>query len=110
MRCDCGEVRYVPYGETWTCEGCGKRWNTAQIPEEAYRGILLEMRNRRLRLMAVTLLAVAVFALLAIVVSPTILFLAPILLMAWYVIYMPLWRRKLRRRMRELPTWQLTPE
>ena len=38
----------MPYGETWDCGECGRRWNTAQIPSEVYWGIMREMRNYRL--------------------------------------------------------------
>src|SRR5712691_8002156 len=34
VKCDCGRVSLVPYGATWTCEDCGTRWNTSQIPAE----------------------------------------------------------------------------
>ena len=48
VSCHCGEVRHIPYGEAWTCEKCGRRWNTAQIPAEDYWGIMREMRTYRL--------------------------------------------------------------
>jgi hypothetical protein len=34
----------------------------------------------------------------------------PVVLAGWYLFYMPLWRAKVRRRARSLPTWQLHPE
>jgi hypothetical protein len=30
--------------------------------------------------------------------------------MLWFIWFMPWWRRRIRRRARNLPTWQLTPE
>jgi hypothetical protein len=100
----------VPYGETWTCEKCGRRWNTAQIPEEQYRGILREMRNYRLVVIAVALGATALFGALALFVAESLLLLLPLMLMLWFIWFMPWWRRRIRARARSLPQWQLTPE
>ena len=110
VTCECGEVRHVPYGETWQCESCGRRWNTAQIPADAYWGIMREMRNYRLAVIGAALGLVAVFGLLALLVSGGLLLLLPVVLTAWFIWFMPWWRRRLRRRTRELPTWKLTPE
>jgi hypothetical protein len=110
VTCDCGAVRHVPYGEIWACESCGRRWNTAQIPADAYWGILHEMRNYRLLVIGVALGMAVVFGLLALFVSQGLLLLLPLLLTAWFIWFMPWWRRKLRRRARDLPSWKLTPE
>ena len=45
VTCKCGEKRELKYGEEWTCESCGRRWDTNQIPAEQYRAI----RNTQLR-------------------------------------------------------------
>ena len=55
IRCDCGQVERVPYGQTWTCPDCGRRWNTEQIPAEEYWGIMREMRRYRLQVVGVAL-------------------------------------------------------
>jgi Flp pilus assembly protein TadB len=110
IRCDCGATRQVPYGDVWQCEGCGKRWNTAQIPAEEYRGILREMRRFRLSAIGFAIVIAVVFVATAVLVSQSLFLLLPVVLTAWYIFYMPLWRRKVRRRARSLPTWQLHPE
>lgn len=110
IRCECGELRHVPYGERWQCERCGRRWNTAQIPAEEYWGIMREMRRFRLGAIGVALVLGVTFALLAFLVSQSLLLLLPVVLAGWYIWYMPWWRRKLRRRARSLPKWQLHPE
>ena len=110
VSCKCGEVRHVPYGETWTCETCGRRWNTAQIPEAEYWGIMREMRNYRLVVVGIALGLAAVFGALALTVAENLILLLPIVLAFWLIWFMPWWRRRLRRRTRELPSWQLTPE
>jgi hypothetical protein len=110
VSCHCGNAKHVPYGEAWTCEKCGRRWNTAQIPSDIYWGIMREMRNYRLVAIGVAVGFAAVFGLLALFVSQSLLLLLPVVLMAWFVWFMPWWRRRIRRRARNLPTWQLTPE
>ncbi len=110
IRCDCGGTRQVPYGERWQCAGCGRSWNTAQIPAEEYFGILREMRRFRLSAIGFAVVISAVFAGLAVFVSQGLFLLFPLILSGWYLVYMPLWRRRVRRRARSLPTWQLHPE
>ena len=39
ITCECGEKRDLRYGEEWTCESCGRRWDTNQIPAEQYAAI-----------------------------------------------------------------------
>jgi hypothetical protein len=110
ISCECGEVRRVPYGERWTCESCGRRWNTAQIPAEEYWGIMRDMRRSRLWVIGIALALAAVFGVLAVFVSEGLFLLLPLVLAGWLIGYMPWWRRRLRRRVRSLPKWQLTPE
>ena len=110
VSCHCGNARHVPYGETWQCEKCNRRWNTAQIPEEAYRGIMREMRNYRLVVIAIAVGVTIVFGVLALFVAESLVLLLPLLLMLWFIWFMPWWRRRIRRKARGLPQWQLTPE
>lgn len=110
VRCDCGEVEYVPYGETWQCEQCGRRWNTSQIPADEYRRIMSDMRRFRLSVIAIALGIALVFGLLALLVADSLLILLPVVLAFWFIWYMPWWHRKVRRRARNLPKWNLHPE
>lgn len=110
ISCDCGELKHVPYGQTWQCERCGKRWNTNQIPAEQYWGILRDMRRLRLGLIGIAGGFAALFVLLAIFVAESLFLLLPVVLGVWFLWYMPWWRRRLRRRARSLPKWNLHPE
>jgi hypothetical protein len=110
IRCDCGESRQVPYGDRWQCEGCGKSWNTAQIPADEYHGILREMRRFRLSAIGFAIVIGVTFVVVTVLVSQSLFLLLPVVLSGWYIFYMPMWRRKVRRRARSLPTWQLHPE
>lgn len=110
IACDCGELRHVPYGATWQCEGCGRRWNTGQIPPEEYWGIMRGMRRMRIAVIGIALGVALVFGLLALFVSEGLFILLPVVLGMWFVMFMPLWRRRVRRQARSLPKWKLHPE
>jgi hypothetical protein len=110
VSCTCGELEHVPYGETWTCGRCGRRWNTGQIPEEEYWGIMREMRRYRLVVIGIALGLAVVFGLLALFVARNLILLLPVVLTFWFIWFMPWWRRRIRRRVRSLPSWQLRPE
>ena len=110
IACDCVELRHVPYGEAWECESCGRRWNTAQIPADEYWGIMRGMRRMRLAVIAVALGLFAAFALLAVFVSEGLFLLLPVVLGMWFLMFMPWWRRRIRRQARSLPRWKLHPE
>lgn len=108
VRCECGDMRHVPYGERWTCERCGRRWNTAQIPAEEYWGIMREMRRYRLEVVAVSVaLGIALAITLANLGSRRYFPIVLGVMGFWFLIYMPRWRQKVRRRARELPGWRL---
>lgn len=110
IACDCGEMKHVDYGDTWECEKCGRRWNTNQIPAEEYWGILRNMRRLRLAVITIAVGLTVVFGLLALFVAESLILLLPIVLAGWFIWYMPWWRRKVRRRAREVPKWNLRPE
>lgn len=110
VSCHCGTVARVTYGEAWTCPECGRRWNTAQIPADDYWRVMREMRNYRLVIIGIALGLALVFGALALLVSQGLILLLPIVLTFWFIWFMPWWRRRIRRRTRELPGWRLTPE
>jgi hypothetical protein len=109
VKCDCGEVSYLAYGQTWHCN-CGRRWNTGQIPADEYWGIMREMRRFRLGAIGAALILCLTFGLLTFLVAQRLLLLLPVVMAGWYLFYMPRWRRRVRQRARNLPTWQLHPE
>ena len=100
----------MPSGETWQCESCGRRWNTSQIPADEYWGLLRGMRRLRLVVIGVALGLALVFGLLALLVSQALFLLLPAVLAFWFILYMPWWRRQVRRRARSSPKWKLRPE
>ena len=110
VKCDCGELTHLAYGEQWACPTCGRRWNTAQIPADEYWGLMKQMRNARLNLIRAVGLTVVIFGVLSVTINLGFLLLFPIIISAWTLLYMPQWRRKLRLKARAAPTWTLRPE
>jgi hypothetical protein len=110
VRCDCREIGYVAYGERWVCPKCGRAWNTSQIPQEEYWGIMRGMRRLRLTIIAIVVCMAVPIAALTPFLGPRILLLIPLLMGFWYLFYMPRWRRKVREQARSLRKWKLRPE
>jgi len=110
VRCDCGGVGYVPYGERWECPTCHRRWNTGQIPAEEYWGIMRDMRRMRINVLATALCMVIPIVVLSAVAGIGILLLLPVVMSFWFLFYMPRWRRRVREKARNLSRWQLHPE
>jgi hypothetical protein len=110
VRCDCGEVGYVAYGERWVCGKCHRSWNSAQIPAEEYWGIMRDMRRLRITVIVVALSLVVPIAALAPILGVRILMLLPLVMGFWFMFYMPRWRRRVREQARSLRKWKLRPE
>ena len=111
ISCDCGERREVAYGEAWTCDSCGRVWDTNQIPVEQYRAI----RNTQLRYRVLPIayglgvLALAMFFTLTGNIF-SVFILLPLGLMLWFYFVRPAHRRRYRRAIAELPRWELRPD
>jgi hypothetical protein len=111
LTCKCGEKNYVQYGEIWTCDTCGKRWNTRKIPLEEYaalRSTQLKLRRIPIVISALSLLCVAVF----IVAGQPFggLILVGFAVSAWSMFVRPLHKRKYREALAKLPSWEIEPE
>ena len=110
IACECGETKEVAYGARWQCDRCGRRWNTEQIPAVEYEGLLRSVRRLRLEVLGFALAAAAVFVPLIVFVSASFIFLAPLAAAVWLFVYLPFWRRKVRRAAHDAPRWELHPE
>ena len=111
VTCECGEKRDLSYGDAWTCERCGRRWDTNQIPREDYNAI----RRTQLRFRALPAalgLLVASVALFFILTHNafSVFFLLPVALGVWFVFLRPVHRRRYRAAIADLPRWELKPE
>ena len=111
IRCECGETRKLKYGEEWTCESCGRHWNTNKIPMEQYA----EIRRTQLRYRRVPI-ALSAAALLAVVVSIAIgqfargLIVIAMVATAYNLFARPVQKRKYQAATAQLPKWEITPD
>ena len=108
VTCECGEKRDLRYGEEWTCESCGRRWDTNQIPPDQYQAIRrTQLRFRVLPVLyGLGVLALAVFFTLTGNIF-SVFVLLPLALMFWFYFIRPAHRRRYRRAVAELPRWEL---
>jgi hypothetical protein len=111
VTCECGAKRDLGYGEEWTCESCGRRWDTKQIPAEQYEAI----RKTQLRFRVLPVVYGLVVAGAAIFFTLTgnifsVFILLPLALMLWFYFLQPFHRRRYRRAIAELPRWELRPD
>jgi Flp pilus assembly protein TadB len=110
IKCECGETKDVAYGQRWLCDVCQRSWNTQQIPQEEYDGLLRRVRRHQLEVLAAAGLMAAVFVPLIVVVSSGFIYLIPIVMVFWLFVLLPFWRRRYRRTARSAPRWELHPE
>jgi hypothetical protein len=111
VTCECGVKNDVRYGEAWTCEQCGRRWDTNQIPREQYDIV----RRTQLRFRVLPVVVGLLVAALAIFFTLTgnvfsVFFLLPVALGIWFVFLRPMHRKRYRRAIADLPRWELKPE
>ena len=112
LRCDCGAEALVAYGELWTCDSCGRTYDTNRIPDADYRVIQdLRRRYRVAGYIGVSLVAAFVL-LLALTAQQYQIFLGlPGVLLVWFMYVRPFMRRRYVRRVRALTrTWTLKAE
>jgi hypothetical protein len=111
LRCDCGAEGRAAYGERFTCEHCGRVYDTSRIPAAEY-GVLEAAARRYRRIGWAVAAAVALFVLaLALTGRPLqVLVGLPIVLIGWFVYGRPLLRRRYRQAIASRPTWHLEAE
>jgi hypothetical protein len=111
LTCECGERRYLHYGERWRCEKCGRTWDTRRIPLEQYAALrATQLRFRRIPL--VISIVVLIAAVASIIAGQAIggLLLVAVVATTWSMFFRPLHRRKYRAALADLPTWTIKPE
>jgi hypothetical protein len=112
LRCDCGADALVAYGERWTCESCGRTYDTTEIPDADFRAIQ-DLRRRYRLIGAVGVALVGAFVLfLALTAQEFQLFIGlPTVLLVWFMYVRPFMRTRYRRRVLELTrSWTLRAE
>jgi hypothetical protein len=111
LTCECGASRQLHYGERWTCETCGRSWDTAKIPLDQYAAIrATQLRYRRAPIAVSVLALAAVIACIVVGKALGALLVVAILASTWSMFFRPLHRRRYRQALADLPTWQIEPD
>jgi Flp pilus assembly protein TadB len=113
LRCDCGKSEaQVAYGERWTCEACGRTYDTSGIPSGDYAAIQSLRRRYRIIGYSGVALVAAFVLLLALTAQEFQLFIGlPFILLVWFMYVRPVMRSRYYRRVQELQrTWTLKAE
>jgi hypothetical protein len=107
ITCECGAVERVKYGESWTCPGCGRVYDTSRIPVAAYRERTQIVSRYRLLTLGPLLVLAAIMVPLVVFVDSGLIFLLGMLAFAYILLFLPLVRRRVRRSVTEAPAWDL---
>jgi len=109
--CPCGQTRQLHYGEEWTCESCGRHWNTNKIPPAEYDMV----RRTKLRFSIIPI-SVAVISLIVMFVLATsghatagLVFLA-LVATGWNLVVKRQYQRRYREAIAKLPDWRFEPD
>ena len=109
--CGCGERRDLHYGERWTCEKCGKTWNTRRIPLEEHAQLRrMQLRFRRIPLAMAVVVILALIALVMLGKAFTGILLVALVAIAWSTYGRPQWKRRYPEAIRKRPSWSIEPE
>lgn len=109
--CKCGETRKLKYGQEWTCEKCGRHWNTNKIPVEEYAAVRrTQLKYRRLPLIiaAVSFIAIVLFISFGEVLRGLVI--VALIATSWSMFARPMHKRKYRQAIAELPEWEFEPD
>ncbi|HUO73371.1 MAG TPA: hypothetical protein VMU39_21555 [Solirubrobacteraceae bacterium] len=111
ITCKCGERRYLHYGERWTCEKCGRSWNTQRIPIEQYAELRkAQLRYRRIPIAMSVLSLICVVAFIIAGRAVAGLIIVAFAATAWSMFARPIYRRKYRQAIAHVPTWEIEPD
>lgn len=111
LTCKCGERNYLRYGERWTCDKCGRTWNTRQIPLEQYAQIRrTQMRYRQIPIAISVLALICVIAFIIMGQAFGGLVVVAFGATAWSMFARPLHKKRFRRAIANLPSWEIEPE
>lgn len=111
ISCDCGEKASLAYGERWTCESCGRTWDTSRIPKGEYDQVVRSVRLYGLVTAGPPLLLAAILIPMTVVSGIQYAFLLFTLVLAWGLLVVPQLRRRANRMAREnAPKWKLRPD
>jgi hypothetical protein len=109
--CECGERRQLHYGDRWTCEKCGRTWNTRKIPLEEYAELRrTQLRYRRVPVIIAALSLVCVITFIVVGKALGGLLIVAFAATSWSMFGHPFYKRRYREQLAKVPTWKIEPE
>ena len=111
ITCDCKAVASVQYGKRWTCDSCGRTWDTNRIPRAEYDALLQSVRHYRTLTVGPPLTLAVILLPLAVLLDLRFAFLLFVLVLAHGLLVLPHLRRRATERVLEAaPRWELRSE
>jgi hypothetical protein len=111
LGCECGERRELKYGEQWTCEKCGRTWNTRRIPLEEYSQLRrMQLRYRRVPIAVGVIVVAALIALVILGKAFGGILVVALAAFAWSSYGRPAYRRRYLKAIENRPSWTIEPE
>jgi hypothetical protein len=108
VKCECGENRELHYGECWRCEGCGRSYDTNQIPVDEYASLRRTRVHDRILPTAVFVALGGAIAAFVLIGRPLVAVLVvPIVGFVWGSFVRPARRRRQYREIAERPRWKI---
>ena len=108
VKCECGERRDLRYGDRWRCDGCGRSYDTNQIPVDEYASL----RRNRVRdrilpsiVFAATTAVALVFVLIGRPLALIVVF--PLTGFLWSSFVRPARRRRQYQAISDRPRWKI---
>ena len=97
ITCTCGRKHKARFGDQWTCEGCGRTWDTKRLPRDEYEAVRrLQLRYRMLPVLF-GLLVVGLAALFTLTGNAgAVVLLLPLALICWFTFLRDAHRRRFR--------------
>jgi hypothetical protein len=108
VKCECGERRELRYGQCWRCEGCGRSYDTNQIPVDEYASIRrARVRDRILPsfVFGAAVVIGLVFVLIGRPLAPIVIF--PLVGFLWSSFIRPARRRRQYQAIVDRPRWKI---
>jgi hypothetical protein len=111
ITCECGTATRAHYGERFTCEGCGRVYDTSHIPSTDYARLASVVRRFRIGGWAFGVVVALLALWLVLQGQPFVLLIGlSSILFAWFTYGRPFVRSRYRKALATLPRWDLKAE
>ena len=111
VTCECGTETRAAYGTRFTCEGCGRQYDTSRIPASDYDRLASVVRRFRIAGWAFGVVVALAALWLVLQRQPFVLLVGlSSILFAWFTYGRPFVRSRYKKALATLPRWNLEAE